>query len=127
MKLKLIGLLFTGMLFPIFAFSQVHVGDWKMEYPNEAGEMQVFKLTITADGNHAVDFGIDGTIDVKGKHTIEGNTMTIWDTEGEMACPSDQKGIYTFSATSTTLTMTQVSEDCEQRGSPNGPMVFTKM
>ncbi len=53
-------------------------------------------LSIADDGTHSVDLDGDGSMDVKGKHEIDGNQLTVWDTGGSNACPSNQKGVYSL-------------------------------
>lgn len=113
------------LLLPVMAFSQSVEGNWKMQIPDENGNMMSLKLAMTA-GTYSVDFDIDGTPEVKGEYSIDGDQITIEDKDGPMACKGT-KGIYKFTVTAESLSMTTVKDDCEGRGNPDGPMVFSRM
>lgn len=106
-------------LFPLGLVAQSPVGSWKMSVPGQDGKMAPLKVDIAADGTYTVDFMADGTIENKGKYTVEGEKMTIQDTEGS-DCTG--KGVYTYKVEGNTLTMTRVSDACADRGGPEGVM-----
>lgn len=106
-------------LFPLGLMAQSPVGTWKMSVPDQAGKMTPLTVNISADGTYAVDFGADGTIENKGKYSVEGGKMTIQDTEGS---DCTEKGVYTFKIDGNTMTMTRVSDGCANRGGPEGMM-----
>ena len=81
--------------------------------------MTPLKVDISENGTYAVDFGADGTVENKGKYTVDGAKMTIQDTEGS-DCRGE--GVYTFKIEGNTLTMTRVSDPCADRGGPDGVM-----
>ena len=83
-------LAFISML-PLGLMAQNPVGAWKMSIPDEAGKMTPLKLDLLADGIYTIDFGADGTMEIKGKYTIEGDKMTIQDTEGS---DCTEQGVY---------------------------------
>lgn len=124
LKNLLLGLLFC-LPFTVLAQNSI-VGDWKMQIPDDQGNMMTLKVSMKADNTYAVDFGADGSVEINGKYTIEGDQMTIEDTSGPNACPN-QKGVYKIVVTDTTNTMTKVSDACEGRSGPEGKMVFTRM
>lgn len=107
------------LLFPLGLTAQSPVGTWKMSVPDKDGKMVPLKVDISADGTYAVDFMADGTIENKGKYTVEGGKMTIQDTEGS-DCTG--QGVYTYKVEGNTLTMTRVSDACADRGGPDGMM-----
>lgn len=113
------------LLLPFAAFAQSLQGDWTMQVPDENGNMMLLKLSIGEDA-YTIDFGNDGTPEVKGKYSTEGDQITVQDVEGAMACPADAKGIYKFEVTDTSMTMTIVKDDCPGRGNPEGKMVFSR-
>lgn len=118
--------LFTALICCL-AFSisaQSHVGKWKMEVQSPEGAF-VIAVELTADGAYHLDFGNDGSNEVTGKYSLSGDTMTINDTSGNSDCKGT--GVYTVAVTATTFTMTRVSDECEQRGGPEGVMVATRM
>jgi len=90
--LILLFLAFIAML-PLGLMAQNPVGIWKMSIPDETGKMAPLKLDLLADGIYAIDFGHDGTIDIKGKYTLEDGKMTIQDTEGS---DCTEQGVYTL-------------------------------
>lgn len=108
--LLLLAFSFTGFSQTAFA------GDWVGESKMPDGQVVKFKMSISQDG-YEVDMGMKGKVDVVGKHVTEGNRVTVWDVSGEFACPSDQKGVYTYALDGDTLTFTKVSDPCEGRGS----------
>ncbi len=109
------------------AMGQSYVGDWSIETTMDDGTTVVAKLTITEGGSYSVDVGNDGSIEAEGKYTMNGSEMTVQDTGGTFACPSDAKGVYSIVVEGKTLMMERVSDDCESRGNPDGVMHFTKM
>lgn len=116
--------LFIGLLFllPFTVSAQASVvGDWKSEAPNEQGKMEPFKVSLKVDGTYTIDFGINGSVEIEGKYSVEGDKMTIEDN----AC-TEGKGVYTFVMTDTTNTLTEVTDPCK-RGGPTGKVVFTRM
>ncbi|MBK8428287.1 MAG: hypothetical protein IPL27_21030 [Lewinellaceae bacterium] len=115
-------LAFFAML-PFGLIAQNPVGAWKMSVPDENGKMTPLKVDISADGTYAVDFGADGTIENKGKYTLDGGKMTIQDTEGS-DCTA--QGVYTLKIEGDTLTMTRVSDGCANRGGPEGVMTMQR-
>ncbi len=110
-------------LFPLGVMAQNPVGTWKMSVPDQAGKMTPLKVDISADGTYAVDFGADGTIENKGKYSVEDGKMTIQDTEGS---DCTEKGVYNLKVDGNTLTMTRVSDPCADRGGPEGVMIMQR-
>ena len=110
-------------MLPFGLMAQSPVGSWKMSVPDENGKMTPLKVDISADGTYAVDFGADGTVENKGKYTVEGEKMTIQDTEGS-DCTA--QGVYTLKIEGDTLTMTRVSDGCDGRGGPDGVMTMQR-
>ncbi|MBK9489380.1 MAG: hypothetical protein IPO07_11775 [Haliscomenobacter sp.] len=111
------------LLLPFGLMAQSPVGNWKMSVPDGNGNMVPLKVTISDQGTYAVDFGADGTIETKGKYTLDGAKMTVQDTEGS-DCTG--QGVYTFKVEGDTFTMTRVSDPCENRGGPEGVMTMKK-
>jgi hypothetical protein len=120
----LIHLFLAGMtLLPFGLMAQSPVGTWKMAVPDQNGKMTPLKLDISEEGTYAVDFGADGTVENRGKYTVEGGKMTIQDTEGtDCTAP----GVYTFKVEGDTLTMTRISDGCPNRGGPDGVMTMQR-
>ncbi len=106
-------------LLPFSLTAQGPVGAWRFNVPDNEGNMIPVQVNITDSGTYAVDFGIDGTVEINGKYTVEKDQMTIQDNEGS-ECTA--KGVYKFSVDGNTLTMTRVSDGCENRGGPDGVM-----
>jgi hypothetical protein len=107
------------------AFTQSIVGKWSGEFPaqNDQPAMK-FTLTIT-ESTYQFDMGMDGTVDITGSYTSDGKQITIWDTAGTNACPSDQKGVYAYTFSGDTATFTKVSDACAARGGE--PLTVKKM
>lgn len=124
MKNLLKNTLWLLLLLPVAAFSQSPQGEWTMQVPDENGNMMTLKLSIGKDA-YTVDFGMDGTLEVKGNYTVNGDEMNIEDVEGSQACIGT-KAVYKFAVTDESMTMTRVKDDCEGRGGPEGKMVFSR-
>jgi len=122
-KTVFLGLLFC-LPFSLAAQNAALIGDWKSQIPDSTGKLMPIKLSIKNDGSFTVDLGVDGTGDIVGKYILEGEQMTIVESVGN--CPN-KKGIYKIVVTKTTFNMNRVSDECENRGGPEGKMAFTKM
>lgn len=124
--MKNLVLIFACTVLSAFSIMAQSVeGDWLFKIPTEDGQMMEAKLSMKG-GAYDVDLGNDGSVEVKGVYTVDGNTITVQDTEGENACKGDAKGIYNFKVDDKTLVMKRVSDPCEGRGGPDG-MSFTRM
>jgi purine-nucleoside phosphorylase len=103
------------------------LGKWKIAIPTAEGDIIEAVLHISDERNYTVDFGNDGTTDVTGKYEVQGDQITVWDTSGEMACPAEAKGVYSFVVTSESLTMNRITDACPGRAGNDGKMSFSKM
>lgn len=100
------------------------VGEWKTMVPGqEEGSMMPILVSIKADNTYTVDFGADGAVEIKGAYQSKGNQLVIQDVEGS-DCTG--KGIYTYEVSDEGMTMSRVSDECENRGGPDGKMVFSR-
>ena len=113
----LIALLFV----PLGLTAQI-AGKWKMSVPDENGNMATLKVKISDDGTYALDFGGDGTVEVTGKYTDNGGKLTIQDNGSD--CTG--KGVYSYKIEGNTMTMTRVSDECPDRGGPEGVMTLQR-
>ncbi|MEM1218519.1 MAG: hypothetical protein AAGH79_06390 [Bacteroidota bacterium] len=107
------------------SFGQSIFGNWIAEYPGEDGQTTKVEIIFKSDRTYTVDFGMDNKIEVNGAFTFSETQMTIWDTSGEFACPTEAKGVYSYTVTQEEMIMTQISDDCKDRGG-SGKMVFKK-
>ncbi|MCC6461238.1 MAG: hypothetical protein IT260_12255 [Saprospiraceae bacterium] len=123
MKTLLRSLLALLLSLPIGLMAQSPAGTWKMSVPDANEKMIPLKVAISEDGTYAIDFGADGTIETKGKYTLDGGKMTIQDTEGT---DCTEPGVYTVKVEGDTLTMTRVSDGCANRGGPDGIMTMQR-
>lgn len=98
------------------------VGDWVTKIPGPDGKEMVIKLSIADGGTYTVDFGNDGTAELKGKYEIKDTHFILWDVEGEGGC-NDQKGTYKFTVEGDQVKMDVVEDACENR---KGNYVWTK-
>ena len=123
--MKVLFRLFLALMvmLPFSLTAQSPVGAWKMSVPDQNGKMTPMKVDISADGTYVVDFGADGTVENKGKYTVESGKMTIQDTEGS---DCTEQGVYTLKIEGDTLTMTRVSDGCANRGGPDGVMTMQR-
>ena len=126
--MKNLKFLFILLLaFPISIFAQSVEGDWKITIPAPEGKTMDALLSIDANGTYTVDLGMDGTVNVEGTYTMDGDKMTIQDTKGEQACLGDATaGVYTITVDDKSFVMTRVNDPCEGRGGPEGVMSFTR-
>ena len=115
-KRLLLGLI---LFIPMWLAAQSPVGNWKMSVPDQDGKMTPLAVTIADNGTYAVDFGADGTVETRGKYTLDKDKLTIQDTEGT-DCTA--QGVYTIRVDEKNLTMTRVSDGCPNRGGPEGVM-----
>jgi hypothetical protein len=107
-------LFFVFMLsFSVIGISQSVVGDW---YIDEAG----WKLTFKSDGTYSVDVGMDGKVDVTGKYSIDGSTITIQDDAG---CTAEGK--YKFGVDNSSMWVDPISDGCAERN-PQQKVYFRK-
>ena len=113
----------AALLSPIGLLAQSPVGTWIMQIPDGNGNMMALKVEISDKGTYTLDIASDGTIETKGNYTLDGDKMTIQDTEGT---DCTEKGVYTIKVEGDTLTMTRVSDVCPNRGGPTGVMVAKK-
>ena len=121
--IRIVALLCFALPFTLSAQNS-HIGNWKMTVPTENGGTATIQVSMKSDGTYAVDFGVDGSIEVNGTYKMDGNKMTIKDVSGPNACP--QEAVYTVAVTATSLTMTRVNDPCEGRGGPEGVMTFQR-
>lgn len=111
------------VLLPMALMAQSPVGAWKMSVPDQNGAMMTIQVTMSDKGTYTVDYAADGSVETKGKYSLEGAKMTFQDTEGT-DCTT--VGVYTIKIEGDTLTMTRVSDNCPNRGGPEGVMVMKK-
>ncbi len=123
-KLLFLPLLLLTLCGTAFAQRNSIVGKWAGEFPGQDGKPVKFTMTIT-DADYQFDFGNDGVIDIKGSYIANGDELTVWDTDGQNTCPSEQKGVYRFALDGDQVSFTKVKDDCPQRGGET--MVLTRM
>lgn len=125
MKYALRILTFVCFSFPLALFADTSVvGNWQLSFPTDDGGTMTVKVSMKNDGTYTVDFGVDGTIEVNGKYKVEGDKMTIKDVSGPQSCSGT--GVYTVTVEGDTLTMKQISDECEGRSGPEGVLVFSR-
>lgn len=123
MKRYLYTLFLLALATTAFSQKSALVGKWSGEFAGQDGQPVKFTMVITED-TYQFDFGMDGTADVTGAYTAEGDQVTVWDTAGENTCPSDQKGVYRYAVEADMVTFTKVTDACESRG--NEPLVLKR-
>lgn len=111
------------LLSPLSLMAQSPVGSWKVPVPDGNGNMITLKVDISAEGTFTLDVGADGSIETKGKYSMDGAKMTIQETEGT-ECTG--VGVYTLKVEGDTMTMTRISDACTDRGGPEGVIVLKK-
>ena len=123
MKALIFFFFFIMAMLPFGLMAQSPVGNWKMSVPDENGKLMPMKVDILADGSYNIDFGAEGSIEIKGKYTVDGAKMTIQDTEGS---DCTEKGVYTIKVEGDTLTLARMSDGCANRGGPEGVMTMQR-
>jgi hypothetical protein len=80
-----------------------------------------YTLTFTDDNRYLVTSG--GKVGVEGVAKIDGDTLTVQDTSGPMACNPDVSGRYTWSIEKDVLNLKVTADACEGRrnGLAGGP------
>ncbi len=111
------------VLVPALGWSQSDLqGAWLIDYQTESGPIEVL-LELMEGGEHQIDLGNDGTPDIKGVWTVEGDQVTIVDNQGEVSCPDDT--VFVYKVEGEKLTFTAIKDPC-QRGGPEGILEFTR-
>lgn len=123
-KLSFLALLLFALSAGAFAQQASVTGRWAGQFPNPDGTALKFTLTLT-DKTYEFDMGMDGTADLTGSYTSQGDQITIWNTNGDSECPSDKKGVYKVTQNGDTATFTKVTDDCPGRGAE--PLVVKRM
>ncbi len=103
--------------------AQSIAGDWLHMFSSPDGEFPL-TLSIGEDGTYSVDMGQDGSIELKGTYTLDGDKLTMQDTSGEAMC--DQKGIYSVKVDGKKMVFTRIEDTCEGRGA-EATREFTRM
>jgi hypothetical protein len=70
---------------------------------------------IKADGTFQVDLNKDGKVDIWGKYTVAGDTMTIQEVHGKTPKACTKPASYKFNRTDGGLQFTLVSDKCKLR------------
>lgn len=119
-----LSVLITGLVcfMTVSISAQSVIGKWKFEFQTDNGTL-VMSADIKADGTYALDMGNDGSVEMTGKYTVSGDTFTIQDDGGD--CTG--KGVYNISFAGDKMTMTRISDECANRGGPEGKMTSTRM
>jgi outer membrane lipoprotein-sorting protein len=122
-KLLLCALFLLTLTATAFTQRSAIMGKWTGAFAGPDGQSMKFTMVIS-DDTYQIDFGMDGTPDVTGAYTADGDQVTVWDTAGENICPSDQKGVYRYAVEGDMVTFTKVTDACPGRG--NEPMVLKR-
>lgn len=119
-----LSVIFTGLLccLAVSLSAQSIMGKWKFEFPSDEGTM-IMSAEMKSNGTYALDYGNDGSVEMTGKFTQDGDLFTISDDAGD--CTG--KGVYKIKVAGDTLTMTKVSDECSNRGGPEGIMIAKKL
>jgi len=130
MKIYIIKNLVAALLLLLpftLAAQNALLGNWLIQYADDSGNSLPVQFTVKADGTYFFDAGVDGSADIEGKYTLEGDQITLEDTGGSYAC-TGQKGVYKVAVEADTTTLTRVADPCALRGGPpDAKLVFTKM
>jgi uncharacterized protein (TIGR03066 family) len=120
MKKQLV-LIFVLFLFaPFFVSAQSIVGDWLMDAKTPDGQPSVMKVSFKADGKLKVDFGNDGSIDINGTYTLDGNKISLNDASTESPCYG-KVGVYEMKVEGDKLKVKLIEDACEIRKGDGKP------
>lgn len=123
---KLLFMSLVCLFFSATAFSQTSAieGAWTGQVTGQDGQPVKVKMVIT-DNAYSLDFGMDGVVEINGSYLLDGDQVTVWDTDEKGGCPPDKKGVYKYAVVNDTVTFTKVTDACPQRG--NEPLVLKRM
>lgn len=102
------------LLTPFFMTAQSIVGDWLMDAKTPDGQTVVNKVSFQTDGNLVVDFGNDGSIDVRATYTADGDKVTMLDSSKDSPC-FGMKGVYKITIEGNKCTAQVIEDACEVR------------
>ena len=115
------------LILPLWAAAQGSlIGNWEMAIPAEDGTMMKAMLTISDDNTFAVDFGVDGTADVKGLYEMKDDVITIIEKETPFEECKGVKGVYKFTIDAASMVMERIDDPCPGRSGESGVMQFSR-
>jgi len=91
----------------------------------EDGSVTKLVVNMTDSGTYSLDWGGDGAVEVRGTYRTDGDQIVVKDDEGSGDC-AGKRGLYSFSTDGSTLVMTRIEDECENRGGPDGKMEFKR-
>ena len=112
MTMKAICIIFT-LILALPAFGQSIEGSWKISAKDDQGVERTAVITFGSDSSLKVDLNSDGTIDITGNYTLEGDKVTIKDAQGEMAC--EGAGTFQYAITGDEMRFSLVQDPCQGR------------
>ncbi len=100
-------------------------GSWLMEGQTEDGTAITNKISFNADGTLTVDFGNDGSIEVRAAYKQEGDKVTILAPAKEDPCHGTT-GVYQVSIDGDVCTVNLVEDGCDMRRGDGKPGNMTR-
>ena len=117
-------LLFSLLCITPFFFAIDITGDWASSLADREGNMIPVTLSFTADA-YTADFGSDGTVDVAGTYTLDGNQISMTDKEAtDEPCPGT--GVYNILLEGDEMRLELVDDECEMRKGALKTMVMKR-
>ena len=123
LKTFLLVLLFA---FPFFVHAQSLVGNWTIENTGPDGTTMQSLLTFNDDGTMTIDFMNDGRIDVRSDYKVDGNKVTVKDTQEHSDCYGTI-GIYEVSFDGNTCSVKPIDDPCDTRRGDGSGIVMTRV
>jgi hypothetical protein len=114
--MRTLFLLISLFFFSTTNYAQSPVGSWVITTPGDRGEPMTWKLTFNSNGTYAVDFDLNGSVEITGKYSIDGTQVSVQN-DPECGCCTD-KGIYKFGFEDGRLWMNPVDDPCDERRPP---------
>lgn len=109
-------LLFLFLAAPFFLTAQDYLGSWNMAGVAPDGTKVTNTVTMNADGTMTVDFGSDGTIEVRSTYSVSDGVVSMTDSSKESPCHG-MTGKYRLAVSGNTMTAKLIEDPCDARRS----------
>lgn len=116
MSIVKMALLSSCLFFFSFSNDVDPTGTWKMTIMDPDGNAIAVSLTFE-DGTYKSDIGMDGSIDIEGTYTLNGDQITLTDKPDSSPMACKEEGVYKISITGNKLSFSTVSDNCMGRNS----------
>jgi len=101
-------------------------GTWKLTMSSPDGQEMAASITF-ADGSYEADFMMDGTKEVAGSYTIDGDNITLQDDMDASENGCEEAGTYAVTMSGDEMSLSTVSDGCSNRSEVLDGITLTKM